>query len=182
MTSFGGFRLTSVTHLPNVQVTFPSDDNWTDGKANETITPGELVVPVNSGGHKAWARAASGTVDVRASIALHPIGPADTNPGSIYNEALGPNEINNLPLVRGDWVNAYRSGGFALTLFEAAAYVPGDLLMFDPAATPQTGKSTTGAWKKTVVPANAFLEIDEFVLLPGETTRGILHVKTLRSL
>jgi hypothetical protein len=178
--SYGAFKLTSVEHLPNVQVAFPGE-HWSDAKAVEVITPGELVVPVNSGGRLGLARAASGTVDPRAAIALQVVSPPDLRGGSLYGDALGPNEIMNRDLAIGDWVHYYRSGAFILTLFEEHAYVPSDLLTFDPAATPQTGKTGAGAWKRTTVAAQAWLEVTAFRVLPGQTQRGILEVKSLRS-
>lgn len=179
--TYGGFKLSSVAGLPNIQVAFPGE-HWSDGKAATDLTPGELVVPINSGGKLHWQRAASGAVDARASIALNTVQHPDLNVGSNYAEALGPNQILNRTIKAKEWVHAYRSGAFHLTLFVAAVYVPGDLLTYNPAGTPQTDKTSLGgAWEKTAVAANALLEVIEFRALPDTTNRGILTVKTLRS-
>lgn len=177
---YGSFRLRDVSGLPNCHVAFPGE-HWSDGKAVETITPGELVVQTASGHKKGWVRAASGAVDPRAAIALRCIEPPDVNPGSEYNPQLSPIQIRNRPITVGTYVHAYHSGAFQLTLVEAHAYAPGDLLMFDPASTPQTGKTTTGAWKKTTVAANAFLVVEDFRPNPGSTTEGIVTVRSLRT-
>jgi hypothetical protein len=55
----GSFPLTDVADFPNVTVAFPGE-HWSNRKASETITPGEAVMPINSGGQLYVARAASG--------------------------------------------------------------------------------------------------------------------------
>lgn len=179
---YSDFKLDSVENLPNVHVVFPGE-RWSDGRAYEAITPGELVIPVNSGGLRYVRVAGSGTVDPRAGIATHTVRVPDTNAGSLYGDAIGPNEIHNTVIPQHEYVMVNRSGAFLLTLFAEAAYVPGDLLRYDPTANPQTGKGTagTGAWVKTTTAADAWLEVDGFRKLPGETVRGILEVKSLRS-
>lgn len=179
--SFGGFKLTSVENLPNIQVAFPGE-HWSDGKASEDITPGQLVVPSSSAGKRTWAPASSGTVDPRACLALNCVQPPDSNQGSIYAEGLGPNQIVNRTIETGTYVHAYRSGAFILTLFAEDTYEPADLLEWDPDAVAQTGKpADVGAWVKSTTPANALFEVIEFRVLPGETDRGVLTVKSLRS-
>lgn len=180
MTDYGSFRLGDVSGLPNVHIAFPGE-HWSDGVAKEAITPGELVVQGASGAKKGWLRHASGAVDPRAAIATRVIEPPDRNPGSEYNEQLGPNQIRNRTIALGAYVHAYHSGVFHITLRKAEAVVPGDLLMFDPLETPQTGKTTTGAWKKTAVAANAFLVVEEFRPNPGSTTEGIVTARSLRT-
>lgn len=178
--TYGSHKLGDVSGLPNVQVAFPGE-HWSDGKASEDITPGELIVPVASGGKRVWARATAGNLDPRACIALNPVQHPDSNAGSIYNEGLGPNQIVNRTLKAGQWVHAYKSGAFNLTLIEAHAYVPGDLLTFDPAATPQPGKTSTGAWKKTTTIAQALFEVTLFRPIPDHADRGVATVQSLRS-
>lgn len=180
MTTFGSFELTSVENLPNVSVAFPGE-HWSDGKALETIVPGELVVPTASGGKLYWQRAASGTLDPRAAIAMNCVQVPDLNPGSHYNEALSPNEIVNLSIAQHQYVHAYRSGAFHFTLIKPdSAYAPGDLIGWDHAATRPTGKAGTGSHKRGVIAANAWAEVVEWRPLPGDNTIGILTVKSLR--
>lgn len=180
--TYSEFKLDSVEGLPHVTVTFPGE-RWSDGRAYEAITPGDLIVPVNSGGARYWQRAASGAVDPRSCIATQCVRLPDTNAGSYYNEAVGPNEISNLEIAQHDYVMAHRSGSFLLTRIKEDTYVPSDLLMWNKAGNPQEGKGTagSGAWEKTGTAANAFFEVTGFRVLPGETDRGILEVSSLRS-
>lgn len=178
--TFSTFKLASTEALPNIAVAFPGE-HWSDGKAGEAIVPGELVIPSNSGGKLTWLRAASGAVDVRAAVALRTVQIPDGRTAGAYGDQVGPNEIVNTTIAVGEYVHAYRTGAFQLTLFVAAAYVPGDLLMFNPAGVRANGKGGTGAWQKTAVSANAFFEVVEFRPTPGSTTEGILTVKSLRS-
>jgi hypothetical protein len=185
MTDFGSYQLTSVAKLPNVTVAFPGE-HWSDGKADPSsgasaIVPGTLVVPTASGGKRYWTPAAAGAVDLRACIALRPVSTPDTNPGSEYNVQLTPNDIMNLPLAKGSYVHAYRSGAFHLTLIAPdASYAPGDLVTWDPAASPVPGKPGPGAWKKTSTAANAWAEVVDWRPLPGDDTVGVLTVHSLR--
>ena len=179
---FGSFQIQGVAKLPNISVAFPGE-HWSDGKATEVIVPGELIVPVNAAGKKGWARAAAGAVDPRACVALRTVQIPDSRGGSVYGEASGPNEIMNTAIQAGDWVHAYRSGAFHLTLITpSAAYVPGDLLTWDPAGARPAGKGGTGSWTRVgAVADNAFFEVEMFRPIPGTPTEGILTVKTLRS-
>lgn len=178
--SFGSFQLTSVAKLPNVTVAFRGE-HWSDGKAASTIVPGSLVVPTSSGGARVWTVAASGAVDPRSAVALRVVSVPDANPGSEYNPQLTPNDIVNLAIKQGEFVHAYRSGAFHLTLIAEDSYVPGDLIMWDPNATPVAGKPSPGAWKKTATAANAFFEVIEFDSLSADSQQGILTVHSLRS-
>lgn len=180
--NYGDFKLDSVAGLPNVSVAFPGE-HWSDGKASELIVPGELIVPIASGGKKYWEIAASGALDPRACIALRTVQIPDTNRGSVYSEAIGPNEIMNTAIQPHEWVHAYRSGAFHLTLIKPdAGYAPSQLLTWDPTAARPTGKGGTGAWTRTgATSSNAFFEVEEFRPLPGTPGEGILTVKSLRS-
>lgn len=170
----------AVKNLPNVTVAFPGE-HWSDGKAAEVIVPGELVVPVNSGGKLYWQRAASGAVDPRAAVALRPVMIPDTNGGSLYGQPLGPNEIVNLPIQVGEYVHAYKSGAFHLTLIKPdATYAPADLIGWDPAGTRPAGKGGTGSWGKTGVAANALFEVQEWRPYSTDRTEGVLTVRSLR--
>lgn len=187
---FGSFQLTSVGKLPNVTVAYPGE-HWSDGKAGVLITPGQLVVPGGSAvtqtfrslnSTKIWTVAASGALDPRACLALRPISVPDINPGSEYNPQLTPNDISNLAMAVGAYVHTYRSGAFHLTLIVAdSSYTPGDLLGWDPAATPQGGKPAVGAWKKVNGnPTYALMEVEQWRPLTSDNTQGVLSAKTLR--
>lgn len=175
----GAFPLSSVAQLPNISLAFPGE-HWSDGKANEVIVPGELVVPVNVGGKRYWQRAAAGARDPRAAVAMNVVQHPDSATGSTYYEPLGPNEIVNRAIPVGAYVHAYNSGAFHLTLVKPdATYAPGDLIGFDPAGARPTGKAGTGSWGK-VVAANAFFEVQEWRPVNAAATEGILTVRSLR--
>jgi hypothetical protein len=68
-----------------------------------------------------------------------------------------------------------------LTLIEAAAYVPGDLIGWDPDATPQGGKTGVGAWAKQgsgVV--GPLFEVQLFRPVNAAGDEGILTCRSLR--
>lgn len=180
--SFGSFQLNSVAKLPNVSVAFKGE-HWSDGKAaGSAIIPGSLVVPSASAGARVWVVAGSGAVDQRAAVALRVVSPPDVNPGSEYSPQLTPNDIMNLPIAVGQFVHAYRSGAFHLTLIAADTYVPSDLIGWDPNASPIAGKPTPGAWKKVNAnPTYAFFEVVEFDSLSSDNTQGVLTVHSLKT-
>jgi hypothetical protein len=178
----GAFPLTGVQQLPNISVAFPGE-HWSDGKASEAIAPGELVVPVNNGGKRYWARAAAGAVDPRSAVAMNVVQSPDGATGSIYTQPLGPNEIVNRVIPVDQYVHAYRSGAFHLTLVVPdATYGPGDLIQWDPAGARPTGKGGVGSWKKLGADAvaNAFFEVEEWRPYNAAKTEGILTVRSLR--
>jgi hypothetical protein len=181
MADVGAFPLTGVDGLPNVTVAFPGE-HWSDGKAAEAITPGSLVVPINSGGKKFWEVAASGTVDPRAAIALNCVMVPDRSVGGEYSQPLGPNELVNREIAVGAYVHAYHSGAFHLTLIEPDdSYVPSDLIGWDPAAARPTGKDGTGAWVKVSDPAHALFVVDApFRPYNADGDEGVLTVRSLR--
>lgn len=178
----GSFPLADVadgatTQLPNVTVAFPGE-HWSDGKASETIVPGEMIVPLNSGGKLFWQRAASGAVDPRSAIALNTVQVPDVNTGPT---AKGPNEIVNTAIPVGQYVHAYHSGAFHLTLVAPDnTYGPGDLIAWDPNGARPTGKGGTGSWGKTAVAANAMFEVQEWRPYSSDGQEGILTVRSLR--
>lgn len=190
---YGIFPLKDASRLPNVTVAHPGEV-WTRGKASGTIRPGQAVVPVNrivNGKDTLYYRAVAGSADVssaavapsQVAIALRKIEVPDLNAGSQYQEALGPNEIVNLLIADGDYVRTYFSGAFHLTQIVADDYHPADRIGYDPAGTPQTGKSGPGAWRKSAQSALPdFFEVIEFRRFApagGAVNEGILTVRKL---
>ncbi|MDQ1584491.1 MAG: hypothetical protein QOF36_2545 [Microbacteriaceae bacterium] len=192
---YGIFPLKDASALPNVSVAHPGEV-WTRGVASGAIRPGQAVVPVNrtvNGRDTLCYKAVGGSADVssaavapsQVAIAMRKIEVPDQNSGSQYNEALGPNQIVNLPISDGDYVRTYFSGAFHLTQIVAADYKPGDRIGYDPAATPQTGKVGPGAWRKSA-DAGAVLkdhfeviEFRRFEPAGGVANEGILTVRKL---
>lgn len=162
MTDFGSFPLTGVAGLPNVTVAFPGE-HWSNRKATGTITPGCAVMPTTSAGVLYVAIAGSGdSGSRRLGIALRTVMIPDTNPGSQFSVALGPNELMNRDILAGEYVHTWMTGAFHLTLMTPAVYAPGDLIGWDPAGARPAGKAGTGSWKKVTLEANAFAEVMEF--------------------
>lgn len=192
---YGIFPLKDASALPNVTVAHPGEV-WTRGKASGAIRPGQAVVPsyrTNNGRDELYYRAVGGSADVgsaavaptQVAIAMRKIEVPDQNAGSQYQEALGPNQIVNLPISDGDYVRTYFSGAFHLTQIVADAYHPGDRIGYDPAGTPQTGKTGPGAWRKSgdagAVLKDYFevVEFRKFAAAGGAANEGILTVKKL---
>ena len=190
----GAFPLTSVARLPNVTVAYPGE-RWSDRKASGVIAPGTAVVPVSSGGKLLMRAATVGDAVTQMAVASRPIDVPDINPGSIYQEALGPNEIRNLPIQNGDYVLALYSGGLILTLINPDTYVPGDLISWLPAGAVPTGKPTSsvsgsgvsGSWGKhsgaanfNGTPIGPLFEVVMFRPVNAAGTEGLLNVRSLR--
>jgi hypothetical protein len=189
----GAFPLTSVARLPNVTVAYPGE-RWSDRKASGIIAPGTAVVPVASGGKLLMRAAAPGDVVTQMAVAMRTIDVPDLNPGSIYQEALGPNEIRNLPIQAGDYVLALYSGALILSLINPDTYVPGDLIGWLPGGAVPTGKPTSttagsgvsGSWAKVTGPAGggttlaALFEVQMFRPTNSAGTEGLLNVRSLR--
>lgn len=172
----GSFPLDGVAGLPNVTVAFPGE-HWSDRKASGAITPGEAVVPVNIGGKLFMRKAINSDPITQLAIALRPVDIPDSNLGV---GSMGPNEIRNLPLAHGDWVHAYYSGAFKLTLITPHAYLPGDLVGWDADGVRPAGKSGTGAWAVNAsADIDSFFEVVEFVEVNAQH-EGILTVRSLR--
>lgn len=172
----------AVSGLPNCSVAFPGE-HWSDGKASQVIDPGSLVIPLASAGKLYHSIAASGTIDPRAAIALQPVAVPDNSQGSVYYEPLGPNQIVNRPILVGQYVHAYYSGAFHLTLVTPADYTIGDLIGWDPLVARPTGKAganTTGAWKKVTNPAYALFEVQDWRPYSTDAHEGVLTVRSLR--
>jgi hypothetical protein len=189
----GAFPLTSVARLPNVTVAYPGE-RWSDRKASGIIAPGSAVVPLASAGKLLMRAAAAGDVVTQMAVASRTIDVPDINPGSIYQEALGPNEIRNLPIQSGDYILALYSGALILTLINPDLYNPGDLIGWIPGGAVPTGKPTSatagsgvsGSWGKMVAPANGgtpigpLFEVTMFRPVNAAGTEGLLNVRSLR--
>ena len=174
----GAYPLTGVAKLPNVSIAFPGE-HWSDALASGVIVPGEAVVPTFIGDRRYMVRATTEQAGSRQlAIALRIQDVPDINSGPA---ALGPNEIVNRAIQDGEYVHAWYSGVFHLTLFEPAAYKPGDLITWVDDAVRPTGKGGTGAWSKTgATEDNSLFEVREFRKLATVATEGILTVRSLR--
>jgi hypothetical protein len=185
----GAFPLTSVARLPNVTVAYPGE-RWSDRKASGVIAPGTAVVPFASGGKLLMRAAAAGDAVTQMAVASRTIDVPDINPGSIYQEALGPNEIRNLPIQNGDYILALYSGALILTLIVPDTYNPGDLIGWVPGGAVPTGKPTaatpgsgvSGAWGKVgdAGALGALFEVQMFRPANPAGTEGLLNVRSLR--
>jgi hypothetical protein len=176
----GAFPLTTVEKLPNVTIAYPGE-RWSDRKcASAAITPGEAIVPIASGGAGLWRRAYAGDAVTQLAVASRTIDVPDQNPGSQYAEALGPNEIRNLPIPAGDYVLAIYSGALILSLVEPAAYVPGDLIGWKPSGARPTGKAGTGSWAKQGAGViGPVFEVQTWRAV-NSSNEGLLNVRSLR--
>lgn len=148
----GSYPLLGVGQLPNASQAFPGEV-WTNKRANGVIIPGSCVTPVKVGDVGCVKPVgADDTIDVpdQLAVALHQIMVPDTNPGSIYNPVLGPNELVSLPIADMDYVRYVMTGVLHLTLVVPdATYEEGDLIGWDPGGVRPAGKAAgTGAWAK----------------------------------
>ena len=176
MTDTGSFPLTGVADLPNVTVAFPGE-HWSDRKAHTAITPGEAVVPVNSGGKLYMRVAGSGDVITQLAIALRTVDVPDQTTG--VGEKT-PNAIRNTVIAQHEYVHAYYSGAFHLTLVVPDTYVPGDLIGWDADGSRPTGKTGTGAWAKNAqADIDSVFEVIEFRPY-NASNEGVLTVRSLR--
>lgn len=180
----GSYPVTGVTGLPHVTVAFPGE-HWSNRVASGAITPGEAVVPVGSAGrmYMRTATAADSAKGSQVAIALKTVQVPDLNPGSQYNEALGPNQIVNLPIANGEYVHAYYSGAFHITLVDPRdTYNPGDLIGWDADGNRPAGISGAGSWRGSGgnTDIDAVFEVMEFRSLGLTNGEGILTVRSLR--
>lgn len=173
----GSFPLEGTADLPNVTVAFPGE-HWSNRKASGSIVPGEAVIPVNSGGHLYMRTAGASDAITQLAIALRPIDPPDPNTGP---SSLGPNEIVNQTMEAGDYVHAYYSGVFHLTLVVPTTYAPGDLIGWDADGVRPSGKSGTGAWaKNSAADIDSVFEVMEVREVNSTTHECILTCRSLR--
>ncbi len=189
----GAFPLTSVARLPNVTVAYPGE-RWSDRKASGVIAPGTAVVPVASAGKLLMRAATTGDAVTQMAVAMRTIDVPDQAIGSIYQEALGPNEIRNLPIQSGDYILALYSGALVLTLINPDSYNPGDLISWIVGGAQCTGKPTSaisgsgvsGSWGKTSGAAGggtalaALFEVTLWRPVNQAGTEGLLNVRSLR--
>jgi hypothetical protein len=180
----GAYPLTGVAKLPNATIASPGEV-WSNLRANGIIIPGAAVAPVNVGGKLYAKQLVAGDTPVveQVGVALRQIMTPDLNQGSLYNPALGPNEIVNLAIADGDYLRRYMSGAMHLTLVEPRAdYVPGQLIGWAPAAARPAGKAAgTGAWSNAGILAGTTL-FEVFEYRPyGSSNEGLLTVRFLRS-
>lgn len=174
----GSFPLSGTGSLPNATVAFPGE-HWSNRVASgSSITPGEAVVPVNSGGKLAVQRAGASDAATQLAIALRPVDVPDVNTGP---GALGPNEVRNQDMAVGEYVHCYYSGAFHLTLVDPArTYTPGQLIGWDVDGGRPDGKAGAGSWAP-----NANADIDSvFEVMEvreiGDDGEVILTVRSLR--
>lgn len=178
----GSFPLTGVANLPNVTIAFPGE-HWSNRIAQGAIVPGEAVVPVNRAGKLAMRRAVAADLgNPRMAIATRVIDPPDRAGDSLYTQSIGPNEIKNLQIEDGEYVHAYYSGVFHLTLAVPRAWVPSELVGWNDAGVRPTGKTGVGAWDVVLVAnqANAMFEVQEFRPFSANGQEGLLTVRSLR--
>lgn len=176
----GNFPIEGVAGLPNVTIAFPGE-HWSNRIAKGAIVPGEACVPVNYGGKLAMQRAGAGASVKRMAIATRVIEIPDRAFDSGYTQSLGPNEIKNRQIEDGQYVHAYYSGVFHLTLVVPRAWLPGDLVGWNAAGARPTGKSGAGAWDIAADEASAFGEVQEFRPFSANGQEGLLTVRTFRT-
>jgi hypothetical protein len=175
----GDFPLSGVAGLPNVTIAFPGE-HWSNRRASGAIVPGEAIVPVSSGGKLYMRKAGAGDAITQLAIALRVVEHPDVSVDSTYTTSLGPTEIQNATINGGDYVHAYYSGVFHLTLVRPAVYLPGDLVGWEAAGARPTGKAGTGSWSKNATAdIDSFFEVMEFRDL-NVSHEGILTVRSLR--
>lgn len=181
----GSYPIGGVDKLPHVTVAFPGE-HWSNRVASGVIVPGEAVVPVASaGGHGRWrtATAADSAKGSQVAIALKTVQVPDRNPGSQYNESLGPNDIVNRNIVDGEYVHAYYSGAFHLTLIDPRdTYSPGDIIGWSASGQRPVGISGTGSWRKSGgnTDIDDVYEVLEFRPLGPNLNEGLLTVRSFR--
>lgn len=175
----GNFELTGVGALPNVTVAFPGE-KWSNRKASGApgVVPGQAVVPTTSAGGLFMRPAQAADSITQLAIALRPIDVPDINTGP---GSLGPNEIRNTKMNQGDYILAYYSGVFLLTLVDPRrTYTPGLLIGWDADGQVPVGKEGVGSWAP-----NAQADIDSVfevmeVRAVGDAGEVILTARSLR--
>jgi hypothetical protein len=141
--------------------------------------PGEAVVPVNVSGKLAMRARSTPT---RRRAWASPLRTIEIPDGvsSLYTTALGPNEIKNRQINTGEYVHAYYSGVFHLTLRHAARLGAGRARRLERrgrAADRQVRHRRVG---RRPTEANALFEVMEFRPFSANGQEGILTVRSLR--
>lgn len=175
----GDFPLTGVAELPNVTVAYPGE-HWTNRIASGAVVPGEAVVPVNAGGKLAVRRAIAADTPARMGIALRPVDVPDRGTDSQYTTSLGPNEIRNLQIADGQYVDMWYSGVFLISLIVPRAWAPADLVTWNATGARPTGKSGAGSWDVTTDEEDALFEVMEFRPFSANGQEGLLTARSLR--
>lgn len=173
----GSFPLIGVSKLPNVTVAFPGE-HWSNRVAAEDITPGDAVVPVNlAPGKLGMRKAVAADSPLQLAIALRTVDIPDPNTGPT---SVGPNEIKNTVIKAGEYVHAWYSGVFHLTVAVPDAYAAADLIGWDENGARPAGKPGTGAWaKNAAADIDSVFEVMEFRPV-NAANEGILTVRSLR--
>lgn len=207
--STGPFPLTDVGKLPNIARTHPGE-HWSDLRAAGLVEPGAPIFPtaapaddagsgtpggkpvVYTPGSRRWFKQveAGDTPDTRqVALAMRTIEPPFQGE---YPDGWGPNEVVNQDIPDGEYVHAWYSGAFILTLVkpQVAGYAPGTLLGWDPTAVRPVSKrgpaaDRVGCWTHAsdvaVVAGTDILEIIEWDEHNSTTHEGSVEVRTLRS-
>lgn len=175
----GSFPLTGVAKLPNITVAFPGE-HWSNRIAQGAIVPGEAVVPVSYGGKLAMRRATGADAVAQMAIAKRPVDVPDNSAGSQYYAPLGPNEISNLQIADGQYVHAYYSGVFHISLIVPRAWAPAELVAWNAAGARPAGKVGAGSWDLAADATKALFEVMEFRPYSADGHEGLLTVKSLR--
>ena len=116
----------------------------------------------------------SGDAATQLAIALRTVDHPDPT------GVLGPNEIRNTPIEQHEYVHAYYSGAFHLTLVVPDTYTPGDLIGWDANGVRPAGKTGAGAWAKDAdADIDSIFEVMEFRSI-NDDDEGILTVRSLR--
>jgi hypothetical protein len=181
MPEAGNFPLTGTGKLVHVAVAFPGE-HWSDRVASGSITPGEAIVPAgsaNARGQMIMRKAISSDALAKLAIALRPVDVPDPNNGPA---ASGPNEIRNQAIADGEYVHAYYTGGFTLTLVDPRrTYVPGNTIGWDEDGQRPAGVSGAGSWAPDAnADIDAFFEVLH-VEKVGSGGEVILKVRTTRA-
>lgn len=175
----GSFPIDGIAGLPHVTVAYPGE-HWSNRFASGAVLPGEAVVPATSAGrlYMRTAEAGDAALAAQVAIALRTVDIPDPNTGP---GSLGPNEIRNKVMEHGEYVHAYYSGAFHITLVVPDNYEPGDLIGWDADGARPTGIDGTGAWaKNAAADIDSLFEVLEWRPVNADGTEGILTVRSLR--
>ena len=155
--------------LPRVQIVHPGTvDVTTYNTASGVIQPGDMVELVSASAAQTYytqggkARKvlatpsfASGNARRRYGIGMKQVQVLDQ--ATAASLTTGPTELVNADIAVGEFVRIVHDGTVATTVVKPDdAFVPGDLVTYDPAGTRPSGYTGTGCWKKTTDNTVAF--------------------------